>query len=218
MSNAHELHTTAQVASLLQRLRDGDSGSAQALLEASMRRLQLLAKRISNNVPGVKRWEQTDDLVQNSMIRLWKALEKHRPATPLDYYRLASTIIRRELIDLSRHYFGAEGMGRNLAHTPDSNDSQQGTPVEQKVDQTNDPSKLASWTEFHAYVESLDKEQQALFDLLWYQGLTLTQAAELLDSSERTIRRKWKLARVKLYEAVIKPGSDLFDENESDGL
>lgn len=218
MSDGDELHTTAQVANLLQRLRDGDSGSAQALLEASMRRLQLLAKRISNNLPNVKHWEQTDDLVQNSMIRLWKALEKHRPATPLDYYRLASTIIRRELIDLSRHYFGAEGMGRNLARVSDANDSQSESPVELKDDQTSEPSKLASWTEFHTYVESLDKEQQALFDLLWYQGLTLTQAAELLDSSERTIRRKWKLARVNLYEAVIKPGSDLFDENASDGL
>lgn len=216
MSDEHGVHTTAHVANLLQLLRNGDAGSVQALLEASMRRLQLLAKRISHNLPGVKRWEQTDDLVQNSMIRLWKALEKHRPETPLDYYRLASTIMRRELIDLSRHYFGAEGVGRNLARTSNVLDSQLQSPVELKVDQTNEPSKLASWTEFHSYVDSLDEEQRLLFDLLWYQGLTLTQAAELLGSSERTTRRRWKLARVALYESVIKPGSDILEDGDPD--
>lgn len=212
MKDNSGFNTTAHVANLLQRLRDGDSGSAQALLEASTRRLQLLARRIGKNIPGVKRWEQTDDLLQNSMIRLWKALEKHRPATPLDYYRLASTIIRRELIDLSRHYFGAEGIGANHARTGDALDSQFASPVDLKADQTSDPGKLASWTEFHAYIDSLDEEQRSLFDLLWYQGLTLTEAAALLNSSERTIRRRWKLARVTLYESVLEPGSDLIDE------
>ena len=213
MKDNSGFNTTAHVANLLQRLRAGDSGSAQALLEASTKRLQLLAKRIGKNIPGVKRWEQTDDLLQNSMIRLWKALEKHRPATPLDYYRLASTIIRRELIDLSRHYFGAEGIGANHARTGDVLDSQFASPVDLKADQTSDPGKLASWTEFHAYIDSLDEEQRSLFDLLWYQGLTLTEAAALLNSSERTIRRRWKLARVTLYESVLEPGSDLIDES-----
>lgn len=213
MKDNSGFNTTAHVANLLQRLRDGDSGSAQALLEASTKRLQLLARRIGKNIPGVRRWEQTDDLLQNSMIRLWKALEKHRPATPLDYYRLASTIIRRELIDLSRHYFGAEGLGANHARTGDALDSQFASPVDLKADQTSDPGKLASWTEFHAYIDSLDEEQRSLFDLLWYQGLTLTEAAALLNSSERTIRRRWKLARVTLYESVLEPGSDLIDES-----
>jgi RNA polymerase sigma factor (sigma-70 family) len=209
----HGMHTTAQVNDLLQRLREGDPGSVQALLEASMRRLQILAKRISNNIPGVKRWEQTDDLVQNSVIRLWKALETNHPQTPLEYYRLASTIMRRELIDRSRHFFGAEGIGANLARTGNALDSQFVSPVDLKTDQTNEPSKLASWTEFHEYVESLNEEDKALFDLLWYQGLTLTQAAELLGSSERTTRRRWKLARVALHDAIL--GQEL-DENESD--
>ena len=162
MKDNSGFNTTAHVANLLQRLRDGDSGSAQALLEASTKRLQLLARRIGKNIPGVRRWEQTDDLLQNSMIRLWKALEKHRPATPLDYYRLASTIIRRELIDLSRHYFGAEGLGANHARTGDALDSQFASPVDLKADQTSDPGKLASWTEFHAYIDSLDEEQRSL--------------------------------------------------------
>jgi RNA polymerase sigma-70 factor (ECF subfamily) len=216
MTENRETDTTAHVANLLQQIRDGHSDSVQALLEASMRRLQILAKRISGNLPGVKRWEQTDDLVQNSMIRLWKAISKSRPPTPLDYYRLASAIIRRELIDLSRHYFGAEGMGANMVRTAHALDSQSPSPVELESEQTYEPSSLAIWTEFHTYIDSLDDETRALFDLLWYQDLTLTQAAELLGSSERTIRRRWKLARVALYETVIKPGAEGNDAEATD--
>lgn len=216
MNDRIDLYTTAHVANLLDKLRAGDAGSIQALLEASMRRLQVLAKRISHNIPQVKRWEQTDDLVQNSMIRIWKALDKHRPATPLDYYRLASTIIRRELIDLSRHYYGAEGLGANQARTSAPMDSQYVSPVENKFDQTHEPSNLASWTEFHSYIDSLDDEQRSLFDLLWYQDLTLTEAAEILGSSERTIRRRWKLARVALYEAIVKPGGEAIEADRDD--
>lgn len=216
MNERIDPNTTAHVANLLDKLRAGDAGTIQALLEASMRRLQILAKRISHNIPGVKRWEQTDDLVQNSMIRIWKALDKHRPATPLEYYRLASTIIRRELIDLSRHYYGAEGIGANQARTAIPIDSQLASPVELKADQTHEPSNLASWTEFHSYIDSLDDEQRSLFDLLWYQDLTLTEAAEMLGSSERTVRRRWKLARVALYEAVVKPGGSDIDGHQEE--
>lgn len=216
MTENRETDTTAHVAKLLQQIRDGHSDSVQALLEASMQRLQVLAKRISGDLPGVKRWEQTDDLVQNSMIRLWKAITKHRPPTPLDYYRLASAIIRRELIDLSRHYFGAEGMGANMAKTSNAVDSLSLSPVDLKSEQTYEPSSLAIWTEFHSYIDSLNDETRALFDLLWYQDLTLTQAAELLGSSERTIRRRWKLARVALYEAIVKPGAS-GDDSEGPG-
>ena len=31
--------------------------------------------------PRVGRWEQTDDVLQNALLRLWRALEDVRPAT-----------------------------------------------------------------------------------------------------------------------------------------
>lgn len=196
---------TAVVQSLLNQIREGDQFSIQSLLSTTLDRLRLLAKKISGNIPQVKHFEQTDDLLQNSMIRLWKAFEKHHPPTPLDYFRLASAIMRRELIDMSRHYFGAQGMGANLARASLSMDSQHGSPVDLKGDETSEPQKLGRWTEFHEYVEALGDEERTLFDLLWYQGLTLDAAAQIMGSSERTIRRRWKAARLELYRTLMEP-------------
>jgi DNA-directed RNA polymerase specialized sigma24 family protein len=38
--------------------------------------------------------------------------------------------------------------------------------------------------------------------LLWYQGLSQAEAAELLQVSERTIKRRWMSARLQLQDAL----------------
>lgn len=198
-------NSTAMVQSLLNRIREGDQFSIQTLLSETLERLRALAKKIAGNIPQVKYFEQTDDLLQNSLIRLWKAFEKHQPPTPLDYYRLASAIMRRELVDMSRHYFGARGIGANVARASNPLDSQAASPIDLKGDETSEPQKLGRWTEFHEYVEGLNDDDRTLFDLLWYQGLTLEAAAQILGSSERTIRRRWKAARLLLYRTLMEP-------------
>ena len=43
---------------------------------------------------------------------------------------------------------------------------------------TNDPAHFEAWTRFHHCVESLNDEDREVFDLLWYQGLTTSEAAQ----------------------------------------
>jgi RNA polymerase sigma-70 factor (ECF subfamily) len=113
--------------------------------------------------------------------------------------------MRRELIDLARHYGGPEGPGahhstqarRNGAGNVGSN-----PPAYEPSDVTHDPERLAAWTEFHRQVEALDDEDREVFDLLWYQGLTQAEAATLLGVSERTISRRWLAARLSLHRAL----------------
>ena len=173
-----------------------------------MERLRVLSRKILADIPGVERWEEIDDLVQNSSLRLWKALEKHHPPTPLDYFRLAAAVIRRELIDLSRRYFGPHGLATNQAKSWQQGSSAAASPVDLESNSTYDPVNLSNWTEFHEYVEKLPDEERTLFDLLWYQGLTLDEAAESVGSSERTVRRRWRLARVNLYRDLLATGEN----------
>ena len=194
---------------LLDMLAAGHPEASRQLLDVSIERLRQLSKKIMADIPGVSRWEDTDDLLQNGAIRLWKALENNHPPTPLDYFRLAAAVIRRELIDLARHYFGSRGIATNLARSWIKEGEHLAAPVESSPDETYDPQRLGRWTEFHEYVERLPDEDRALFDLLWYQGLTLGEAAELLCASERTIRRRWKTARVKLYRDLLDESTDV---------
>jgi RNA polymerase sigma-70 factor (ECF subfamily) len=70
------------------------------------------------------------------------------------------------------------------------------------ADESQEPSRLAAWTEFHAQTEALPEEEREVFDLLWYQGLPQAEAAGLLGVSERTVKRRWQAARLRLHEAL----------------
>jgi len=74
--------------------------------------------------------------------------------------------------------------------------------LESLAESTNEPARLATWTEFHERVEGLPDEDRALFDLLWYQGLTQAEAGDILGVSERTVNTRWVKARLKLHRAL----------------
>lgn len=188
---------------LLDQLKSGNQDASRQLLDVTMDRLRHLSRKILADRPGVKRWEEIDDLVQNSSLRLWKVLERHHPQSPLDYFRLAAAVIRRELIDLSRRHFGPMGLGANLAESWLQNSNRETSPIDLVSDGTNDPVELRSWTELHEYIDNLPTEEQTMFDLLWYQGLTLSDAAEATGTPERTLRRRWRTARIGLYRVLM---------------
>src|SRR5688572_30220098 len=93
----------------LDRFRAGERGAVEDLLNAAMRRLERLTRKMLAGYPDLRRWEQTDDVLQNALLRLHHALESVRPESLQHFFRLAALQIRRELIDLARHYFGRQG-------------------------------------------------------------------------------------------------------------
>src|SRR3954454_19760024 len=106
---------TTQIQLRLDRLRAGDASARDELLGLACERLRRLARKMLKDYPGVGRWEQTDDVLQNVLLRLDPALQAVIPPTAHDFFRLAAAQIRRELIDLARHYHGPEGLGANHA-------------------------------------------------------------------------------------------------------
>jgi RNA polymerase sigma factor (sigma-70 family) len=191
---------TAMIQSWIERLRDGDPSARAALLECAGERLTRLARKMLRGYPGVGRWEQTDDILQNALLRLDRALKSIAPPTVRDFFRLAAVQVRRELIDLARRYSGPEGLGAH--HVCRSGTQNPSTDPQVKQDLTSDPKRLTAWTEFHQAIEALSEEDREVFDLLWYQGLTQPEAAEVLGVSERTINRRWISARLRLSDSL----------------
>jgi RNA polymerase sigma-70 factor (ECF subfamily) len=187
----------------LDRLRAGDDSAREALIVAAAERLSRLARKMLRDFPVVRRWEETDDVLQNALLRLDRSLRSVRPPTPRDFFRLAAAQIRRELIDLARSYSGPEGLGANhqSQRVVEAGTAKEAPGVE-KSDLTHEPSRLAAWGEFHGQVEALSKEDRELFDLLWYQGLTQVEAANVLGVSEKTVNKRWVAARLRLGLAL----------------
>ncbi len=148
--------------------------------------------------PGVRRWAQTDDVLQSALIRLLRALEAVRPATSRAFFGLAAEQIRRELIDLARHYFGPEGLGANHA----SRDPDQSCGPLEPADPSRDPDALAEWTELHTRIGALADDEREVVGLLFYQGLSQAEAAEVLGVAVRTVQRRWQSALLGLHRTL----------------
>jgi RNA polymerase sigma factor (sigma-70 family) len=190
---------TVQIQAWLDRMRKGDAAACDELLRCACERLRNLARKMLRSYPKVHRWEQTDDVLQNAALRLYRTLQQIPVETARDFFRLAALNIRRELLDLTKHYYGPQGHGARHASIPDpSSDS---APLEAS-DLSQEPGRIAAWSEFHQQIEKLPEEEREVFDLLWYQGLSQAEAAELLQVSERTVKRRWLSARLALSEAL----------------
>jgi RNA polymerase sigma-70 factor (ECF subfamily) len=195
-----ESDNSVQIKGLIDRLQAGDDGSARAdLLACVYERLGRLTRKMLQDFPVVQRWEESSDIVQNAAVRLDRALKAVTPPSSKDFFRLAAALIRRELIDLSRHHKGPEGLDANYeSHSGVSRSQDSDVRRQDPSASTYSPQRLASWTEFRSRIESLPDEDQEMFDLLWYQGLTQAEAAEILKISERQVNRRWIAARAKL--------------------
>jgi RNA polymerase sigma-70 factor (ECF subfamily) len=187
----------------INRLHAGDESARGELLAASCERLRRLTRKMLKGYPGVRRWEETDDVLQNASLRLCRALQAVTPPSVRDYFRLAAVQIRRELLDLARHYYGPEGQGAHHASDVVKYDSAGDLrpAAHDKPDLGADPNRLAAWCEFHRQINALPDEEREVFELIWYQGLSQAEAAQVLNISERTLQRHWRSARLKLYEA-----------------
>jgi RNA polymerase sigma-70 factor (ECF subfamily) len=200
---ANPSNQTVQVQGWLNRLQAGDESARKELLNCACDRLTRLTRKMLKGYPRLKRWEQTDDVLQNAALRLYRALAEVRPASPADFFRLAALNIRRELLDLAKHYYGPQGRGTRHASVEQNPNAASGTAAAiDPPDADGEAQRLAAWSEFHRQIERLPDEEREIFDLLWYQGLAQAEAATLLNVSERTIKRRWQSARLKLHEAL----------------
>jgi RNA polymerase sigma-70 factor (ECF subfamily) len=195
---------TVYIQACLDRLRGGDASAESELLNCACERLRYLARKMLKSYPRVQRWEQTDDVLQNAVVRLHRTLRQVTIETSRDFFRLAALNIRYELLDLVKHYYGPQGHGARHAswHAGDSTSQDGRSDSAEPADLTGEPSRLAAWGEFHEHIAALPDEEREVFDLLWYQGLSQAEAAELLGVSERTIKRRWQTARLKLHDAL----------------
>jgi RNA polymerase sigma factor (sigma-70 family) len=192
------LHTT-QLHGWLDRLKAGDLAARDELLKSVGSRLERLARKMLGRFPGVRQWADTCDVQQNAVLRLLRALESVRPPSVRDFFGLAAEQMRRELLDMARQASRARRAGMQpLAATDD-------TEVLAALDgpaPTEDLDDLELWQRFHEMVHDLPAEEREVVSLVYYHGWSQPQVAELFGVNERTVRRRWRAACVRLQERL----------------
>jgi RNA polymerase sigma-70 factor (ECF subfamily) len=185
----------------LDALRAGDPSARAELLRVSRDRLLLMTRKMMNRRRIIRRWAESDDVLQNALLRLHRSLEMVPLDSPLRFLGLAALEIRREIIDLERHYFGPQGVGANHA-TPDATRPDIALAEAARAPSGDDPAALLAWQEVHEQIAALPDKEREVFDLHWYLGMTQPEVAALLGVSSRTVRRRWQEACVRLGAAL----------------
>lgn len=199
-----DISQPGQISHYIERLNCGEESAREELLNVACERLVRMTRKMKRDFPAVARWEQTDDVFQNASIRLYWALADVNVVDSLHFFRLAAVQIRRELIDLARHYQGQQGMGKNhqTQGLSPSNVSRPGTPAYEPEENTHQPGLLAEWAEMHEKINQLSDSDREVFDLLWYHELPQEEAAEMLQISVRQLKRRWRAAKMNLMECL----------------
>ncbi len=187
---------------LIDRLSTADPETRRAardeLLSSAIEHMRAVAHRMARGFPQVRRWDETDDIVQGAALRLTRALDSVVPVDARHLLGLLAMQVRRELVDLARRYGGAESFAHhhetNAAHI----DGQQVLHSDMAADSADSSAgtdRVNSWTRFHEAAGSLSDDDRELFNLVWYLGLNQEQAAHAMGCSVRTIARRWDIVK-----------------------
>jgi len=180
---ANDGHTTGAIQLYLDAL-DGATPPepiVRALLERSVRRLQLLCTNLLYRkyrrltMPPLNL--QPDEMLDAVVGRLLRAMQSVRPQTVRQFFALVNQHMRWELNDLARRLdedMTVVGLHEEAARAPASSGSAL-TPDGRRILEA---------------IDHLPEEEREVFGLVHIQGLTHTEAAELLKVSTKTIQRR----------------------------
>jgi RNA polymerase sigma-70 factor (ECF subfamily) len=177
---------TAWLHQQIERVRAGDRAAQEELVQAVAGRMRQIAHRMLQGYPGVRAAADTNDVLQNTFLRLLAALRKVQPESTRDFFQLAAYLTRQELIDLLRRC-----------------SRRQAEPLPPAVaDPAPSAEHLTAWLHFHDAVEQLPAEEREVVSLCFYHGWTQAQIAEMIGTHVRTVRRYWASACLKLRDAL----------------
>jgi RNA polymerase sigma factor (sigma-70 family) len=193
---------SSEISLWLDRLASGNLEARDRIIEITSGRLRVLASRMLSRFPNVRRWDDTDDVFQNAVMRLHRSLAQVQPASARDIMALAATQLHRELVDLARRYRGPMSFEANHAsQAPELEDASKPLPDAVEGVAAADDS-LDRWTRFHDVINTLPSEQREVFHLVWYLGADQKTIARLLECSERTVKSRWRAAREAVRRAL----------------
>ena len=178
------------VTQLLVAWSAGDEVALDALTPVIQGELhRLAARQMAGERPG--HVLQPTALVNEAYLRLvnWKDVQWQNRA---HFFGTAAQIMRRVLVDMARAR-GRAKRGRRPIHVSLSEAAQQ--PIEERAD-------LIALDDALTALEAIDPRKSRVVELRYFGGLSLEEAAVVVDVSVATVRRDWSFARAWLFREL----------------
>ncbi len=186
------------VTQLLLRWRTGDSAAIESLIPLVYEELRAMARRHLAREHGPHTIQRTA-LVHEAFLRMvdQKQVDWQSRA---QFFGIASQMMRRVLVDHARRR-GAAKRGANPARVDLD-------AVLAAEDAGTDAAPADDEVDFEAVhqalerLEALDADQGRLVELRFFGGLSIQEAAEIMEISPATAKREWAVARAFLQREL----------------
>lgn len=191
-----------KVTQLLARVRDGEEGSSDELLELVYEELRNLAHhRMSKENPG--HTLQATALVHEAYLRLVRE-DRSQWQNRAHFFSAAAEAMRRILIERARRVRRVKRGGDRHRVALDA--------VEMPKQLHEGSVDLLALEEALKKFEVLDPRRSEVVKLRYFVGLSVDEVAEALDVSPRTVNTDWNLARAWLKLELAKGDSGIAED------
>lgn len=185
------------ITALLHRWQEGDGDALERLMPLVYAELRRMASRYLARERGGHTLQSTA-LVHEAYLKL---VDQRRVdwQSRGHFFGLAAQLMRRILVDHARRARRLKrGSGAAVVQLDEAGgcDARAADPVD-------------ALTLDHALreLEAVDARQARIVELRFYGGLTVEEAAGVLDLSPATVKREWAMARAWLYRRVAAPAA-----------
>ncbi len=185
------MNQPSEMTALLLRARDGDREAGERVFEVVEQELHRLAVQMMHAERRGHTLQPTA-LVNEAFVRLidqsgidWKS-RAH-------FFAIAAEVMRHVLVDHARR--------RNAAKRGAS--AQRVTLTESAGVTDSDDIDVVALDEALEELNRLNERQRKVIDLRFFGGLTIDEAAHVLEVSPQTVRLDWRMARAWLRQRLM---------------
>jgi RNA polymerase sigma factor (TIGR02999 family) len=186
------------ITALLHRWQEGDGDARERLIPLVYTELHRMAARYLARERGGHTLQSTA-LVHEAYLKL---VDQSRVGwqSRSHFFGLAAQMMRRILVDHARR---ARRLKRGSGVARVQLDEVRAAGAARVADPVD------ALTMDHALreLETIDTRQARIVELRFYAGLTVEEAAEVLELSPATVKREWAMARAWLYRRVAPPAA-----------
>ena len=179
-----------EITCLIEAARQGDALAESQLCDKVFLELHRIAKHL---VPRDQGSVHATLLVHEMWLKLFRRNGLKKTENRRYFFTVAADQMRKILID---HY--------RKKKTQKAGGDLERQPFEQVIDQAIDDFKAKSEVDFedlNAALEKLRAESERLYRVVmhrYFAGQTIEQTARLMDMSQSSVERDWRLAQAKL--------------------
>jgi len=185
---------TREITRLLNNAADGTAEEKQRLAELVYGQLRQLAGRLmASERPG--HTLQATAIATDAYLTLIQRRDVHW-CDRYHFFAAAARAMRRLLVDHSR-VKNAQKRGAGWERCGSVDDLMPAIPMRA-------PEEILALDQALSRLEQRDSRQSQIVELRYFGGLTEEEAADILGTSVRTIKREWSVARAWLYAELTR--------------